>query len=161
MEEKEVEQLDFSMGSYSTLRAKTWEFRALAFYSYPEFLWGFAQAPPLLKDTENNLELLIRDRRQKNLNSLRVKLIMKNSKAGWFYLNQDCLYCLPVSPQIQTHSNNNHWSTMGVDGSWLRKNSAQIHLWSERCEETKTKANTSEVTEVIFKNFFALRSLIR
>lgn len=47
-------------------------------------LWGCAQALHPLKDTENNLELLIRDRRQKNLNSLRTKIIMKNSKAGWF-----------------------------------------------------------------------------
>lgn len=141
----------------SILQAMTWEFRALAFYSYPKFLWGYAQAPHLLKDTENNLELLIRDTGQKNLNSLREKVIMKNSKAGWFYLKQGLPplpACFPPNPNPQHNQ-----STMGVDGSCLRKNSAQLPISDQRREETKTKVITSEVMEVIFNNFFALHSL--
>lgn len=49
---------------------------------------------------------------------------------------------------------------MGVDGSCLRKNSAQLSISDQRHEETKTKVITSEVMEVIFNIFFfALHSL--
>lgn len=101
----------------SILQAKTWEFRAVAFYSYPKFLWGCAQAPHLLKDTENNLELLIRDTGQKNLNSLREKVIMKNSKAGWFYLKQGLPplpACFPPKSKPTATTTKAQWELMGA-----------------------------------------------